>query len=248
MTFLELYGSGLDIQLASADTQLFTTARRKQAIRDAELAFIRETGCTRKYGSISIVDGTAEYSVATFTDYLWFADTERSSIRVKDADGNVRYIQGDDLKFVTPGWLDTFNPSWREMDAGTPTHQYLRVNGGVRYLGCWPAPDVGAGETWSWVVPYVAKPDTLTDDTDVPFSFSNVELPGLEPFHQALVHYAAAQLEPLRKNYDAVKYQMGIFTGFVRRYLGIRADEQPGQIQLAHSYLGSRSYGEDPRR
>ena len=251
MTFDELYGTALDKELSSSDTtQLFTTERRKQAIRDAELAFIRETDATLKYGTIAIVDGTSEYNLGSnFTDYLWLMKDEKPSIKILESGGTVRWLQGRDLPQTTTANLNVMEPGWRNDSAGVPMKQYLRNVGGIRYIGCWPAPDVGTGETWSWLVPYVAKPDTLTDDTDEPFSFSGTPLPGLDAFHQALVHYAAAQLEPLRKNYDGVKYQMGIFGSYVNRFKGVKADEQPGTIQLAHSYLGYRSgRGEDPRR
>lgn len=252
MTFAELYGTALDTELASADTsQLFTTARRKQAIRDGELAFIRETHATLKTGTIAISDGTSEYSLGTaFSDFLWLSPDEKPSIKIVDADGNIRYLQGrDDFPQTTTALLNTHEPSWRGDTAGVPMKWYQRLQGGVVYLGCWPPPDVGAGETWTWLVPYVAKPDTLTNDSDTPFSFSAVAIAGLDAFHQALAHYAAARLEPLRKNYDGVKYQMGLFTSYVNRFKGIKADEQPRQIQLANNYFGSRSSrGEDPRR
>lgn len=256
-TFLDLYTTKLDAELSSSSTELFTTAKRKQAIRDAELAFIRETNATLKTGIITISDGTSEYSLGStteivpglFDDFLWLSDTEKPSIKIQESGGTVRYLQGRDFQQTTTARLNDEEPGWRGTDPGVPMVWYQRVQAGVRYLGCWPAPDVGAGETWTWLVPYVAKPDTLTDDTDIPFSFDDVAMPGLEPFHQALAHYAAAQLEPLRKNYDAVRYQMGLFAGYVNRFKGIKADEHPGVITMATSYLGNRrSRGEDPRR
>jgi hypothetical protein len=48
MTFLQLYGDYLDIELGSADrTALFTTARRKDAVNRAQLEFAKQTECSR---------------------------------------------------------------------------------------------------------------------------------------------------------------------------------------------------------
>lgn len=250
MTFLELYGEALDVQLASTDrTQLFTTVRRKKAINDAITAFVRETNATKRYGGVAIVDGTGEYDLELeLGDFARLVPEEPPSIRIVST-SDTRYIQGrDQFPQTTTGRLDWENPGWQANDPGTPSCWYLKTDGGAKYLGCWLKPDVGSGETWTWRIPYIAVPDVLSNDSDVPFTFSSNRMTSLEPYHQGLVHYAAALLEPARKNYDGVKYQMGLFASYVARYKGIIADEQPGQITVLRDYFTNRRMAEDPRR
>lgn len=254
MTFLDLYGEALDLQLASTDrTQLFTIVRRKKAVNDAVEAFIRETGATKRYGAISIVDGTGEYDLeAEIPDYIRLA--EPPSIRIVTPTStpgidSIRYIQGrDQFPQATPDRLDWENPGWQGQDPGIPSCWYLKTDGGAKYLGCWLKPDVGLSETWTWRVPYVARPADMTGEAEIPFTFSSNVMATLEDYHQGLVHYAAALLEPARKNYDGVKYQMGLFASYVNRYKGLTADEQPGQVQLVRNYFRSRNVADDPRR
>lgn len=248
MTFSELYATALDAQLGTDQTQLFTTAKRKQAIRDGERAFIRETGCTKRYGSISIVDGTGEYDVeATLTTFVKLAG--HPSVRIAESGGTTRYIEGiENFPQTSKDQLSWQEPSWRATDAGTPVTWYLERDGGSLYFGLHPAPDVAVGDTWTLLLPYVGRPDTLTNDSDVPFSFSANAMTSLEDYHQALVHYAAAQLEPLRKNYDAVTYQMKLFASFVNRYKIEQGASQPPHIQLERNYFKRNVVLTDPRR
>ncbi|MCR4340643.1 MAG: hypothetical protein NUW01_12250 [Gemmatimonadaceae bacterium] len=240
MTFENLYGEKLTIELASSDTtQLFTTARRKQAINDAALAFARITGCTKKYGSVSIVDGTQEYDLeANFTDYMRLAGAP--SVKIVTS-SDTRYIQGPkDLPQREAEWLDANDPNWRAVSAGTPQAWYVKSDGGAENLGFYPAPDVGSGETWSVIVPYVATPLTMSATSDVPFSLgtSPNAMIRLAPFHQALAHGAAASLELLRKNYSGAQRQTAIFNGYVAQFLGQTRVDGPSVVTFARDYYG----------
>ena len=250
MTFLELYGAQLNIELSNDDTtQLFTLARRKKAVNDAQLAFARQTGCTRRYGSITMTDGTGEYSViATLTDWIRLA----AAPSVKIVDGSVTtWIQGfRDFPRRDPEWLDHEDPGWRAAPAGTPASWYEQTNSGVTYLGVTPAPDID-GETWTLYVPYVASPSTMTADADVPFKTGSVSRPGLDVYHQGLVHYAAAQLEPLRKNFAGAQEQMSKYASYAADYLVKERETGPDQVTYVREYLGESHHGMvsyDPRR
>lgn len=240
MTFLELYGTALDNELSSEDrTSLFTTAKRKQAINDAVERFIQLTDCTKTKGNISIVDGTQEYDLeVAFTGYIKLAGPP--SIKIVEG-STTRYIEGK-LEFPqrTVEWLDREEPGWRAYAAGTPTCWYLDDDGGETNVGLVPAPDVGSGETWTLIVPYVARPTAMSADGDEPFTISSNVIKRLVPFHYGLVHYAAAKLESLRKNLTGRTYQEQQFAGYVADYLKSAESQRPREVTFARNYLSNR--------
>jgi hypothetical protein len=249
-TFLTLYDDLLDIELASADlTQLFTTARRKQAVNDGMQTFVRQTGCTKTYGEISIVDGVGEYNVYAFlTD--WIRRMGPPSIRIQHG-ATARYLQGPfDFPRHDPEELDRISPGWRSVSAATPASWYLREETGQLLLGATPAPSITVGDVWDWIVPYLAKPSVLSAASSEPFTVGGAVLLRLEPYHQALVHYAAGLLEPLRKNYAAAQRQMSLYNGFVEEYRVQEQKDGPDQITLLRDYYGEQQRGtraQDPR-
>lgn len=250
MTFLELYGAALDTELASSDrTQLFTTARRKKAVNDAVKNFVRQTGCTKIYGSISIVDNTGEYDLfAAFSDYRRIA--EPPSVKIVSG-SNTRYIQGpNDFPRRSPAELDRLDPGWKSASKGTPTSWYLKDDSGKQLLGMTPPPEVGA-DTWTFVVPYVADPTDMSADADLPFTIGGLVLPHLRHYHQALAHYAAALLEPLRKNYSGVQRQTQMYTGYVAQFFQQGSEDGQDQITMMRDYFGEgvrAVRAVDPRR
>jgi hypothetical protein len=241
VTFLDLYDTQLDIELGTGDVNLFTVALRKAAINAAQDDFARKTGCTVRYGEIAIVDGTAEYSLNTgivALDYMRLAEGKAPSIKIVHAD-YTRYIQGkDDFPRRTPETLDRLETGWRAADAGTPSCWYLKEDGGSDLIGMHPAPDVTSGQTWTWIVPYVANPADMTAGSDVPFTFATVPTKRLIAYHQGLVHFAAAQLEPLRKNYSGVQRQLQLYSGYVAQFLQDRKKGEPDEIIMARNYFG----------
>jgi hypothetical protein len=240
-TFVDLYSTQLDIELASEDTtELFTTARRKKAVQDAELAFVRLTGCTKRYGSLSIVDETQEYDLeAALTDYIRMAGAP--SIKIVESGVDDRYIQGDDLVRADPEELDVEESGWRATSSGTPTRWYEKQNGGTVNLGFHPKPNVATGETWTVIVPYIATPTAMSAGTDVPFTIATNAVLRLSPYHQALVHYAASVLEPLRKNYSGAQRQMQLFAAYVSQYLQQERKDGSDQIRLKRDYYARSS-------
>jgi len=238
MQFSDLYGAQLDIELGSADrTQLFTTARRQKAVNDAMHNFERTTSCTPRYGTINVVNGTAEYNLLTnFTDYISLLDREEPSIKRVDASGNITYIQGENFQRRTPHWLDADSPGWLADPKGTPSSWYIREDAGATLLGLDPAPSPGT-ETWTIRVPYLASSTDMVADADKPFTDNAVPFLRLVPYQQALVHYAAALLEPLRKGYTAAQRQMGLYSGYVAQYEIKKRRDGSNQITMRRSYF-----------
>lgn len=253
MTFDLLYGQQLDIELGSADrTQLFTTARRKKATNDAMHNFERATSCTPVFGTIALVSGTAEYDLlSNFSNYISLHDREEPSIKRVNG-STVTYIQGDSLPRRTPHMLDTQSPGWRADAKGTPTGWYLRDDNGKSYVGLDPAPDPTAfGETWTLLVPYLANSTDMSLDADKPFTVGGNTFDRLAPYHQGLVHYAAALLEPLRKNYSAAQRQMGLYAGYVAQFETKKRKDGPSTIRMKRTYLrdsGRPMRAVDPHR
>lgn len=253
MIFSQLYGAQLDIELGSADrTQLFTTARRKQAVNDAMHNWERMTSCTPVYGSMPLVSGTAEYDLLqTFPNYFSLQERAEPAVKKVDPSGNVSWIQGDSLPRREPVWLDREDPGWRADPSGTPSAWFLRDDAGTTAVGLDPAPSIPAGWTYSLLVPYLATADDLTNDGDSPFAVNGKSFARLVPYHQALVHYAAGLLEPLRKNYTGAQRQMGIYAGYIAQYLSKTRKDGSDQVTYARNHLRDATHPRhavDPHR
>lgn len=242
MTFLELYDEGLDRELASKDqAELFTTERRKDAINQAQLQFAKDTGCFVKSASLTLVDDQREYDLATViasADFYGFAKDGVEYV-FTDASANVSYHSGDDFPRRDLDWLNRQHPGWRMASSTTfPQSWYLRDAGGSTFIGFSEPPAIETGESASLTVPYLAIPPDMSADTDEPFSDSAGTNPliRLRPWHRALIHFAAAVLEPLRKNYAAEQRQRAIYQGLVGDYLAHQSPRGGQTIQLARSY------------
>ncbi len=245
-TFADLYGQQLNIELSSSSTQLFTLAARKRAINDGMDAFVRLTDCTPRYGNIAVVADTAEYDLETnFADYIRIVGNP--SIKRVTTGGAITYIQGlDDFPRRSAEWLDSEMPGWRGTDSGTPMCWYIRDDGGSTYLGLYPPPDPGT-ETWTILVPYLAQPTAMSADSDYPFTINSNVVNRLTTYRQALVHYGAAVLEPLRKNYTAAQREMALFTGYVAQYLTQHQQAAGDQIRLIKDYYRDAGRQSDRR-
>lgn len=247
MTFLQLYGEALTIELGSADTSsLFTTARRKKAINDAQTEFAKQTECFAKSTSLTMADGTQEYdleAVIAADDYLALAKDGVEYVYT-DADGNVQYASGDDFPRLDLDLLNKERVGWRNASsANLPSAYYFREQGGSVYFGLAEAPSIGAGASATVTLPYLALPPEMSSDSDEPFSDTAGSNPkrSLRPYHQALVHYAAALLEPARKGYAAEQRQRAIFAGFVADYLQRHRRRAGSRITVARNYRGEAS-------
>lgn len=242
MIFSDLYGTYLDVELGSADrASLFTTARRKDAVNRAQQEFAKQTECFTKSTPITLANGTREYdleSVISADDFIAVASDGVEYV-FTDASSNVTYRSGDDFPRLDLDILNREQSGWRLTGSATfPSSYYLREDGGSIYLGFSEPPLIGAGESATVTIPYLAIPPDMSADTNEPFSDSAGTNPrrSLRPWHQALVHYAAALLEPLRKNYAGEQRQRGLFAAIVADYLQRHRKKGGSRITLAHDY------------
>lgn len=257
MTFLELYGDELDVALGTEDrTERFTTARRQTAINEAQREFARKTDCFVREAQVDLSEGIAEYdleSVINDEAFLRFA-AQQPYLELTDADGNVTRIEGDSFKRKDIPILDREEPGWRGASDGTPSAWYFRESGGSLFIGLSPAPEVPAGESWLLFVPFVSYPADMVSDTDEPFAATTGGNPvkTLRAYHPALVKYAAARLEQLRRNYQIARMRMQEFEELVQDYMNRRRPTGGRRVVLAHNYMSaamSRSpEASDPRR
>lgn len=252
-TFSHLYSSGLDRELGTDDsTRLFTTARRRSAINEAMLAFGDLTECALRQSTVTCSNGIAAYNLlstvnVTAGDYLRLSK-QGPEYHLSDSNDNVTYIAGESMfpRREIP-WLNEHEPGWRSTNVGTPTSYHERMDGGQRFFELVPPPDIGSSETGTVLLPYLAKPNTLTSDTDVPFTFGSTVRTDLEPYHHALPHYGAYVLEKLRLDEEASQRQLQQFLGYVTRYTQLMEPKGPRTVRVARTYFGEvrRERGRD---
>lgn len=237
--FSDLYGTLLDYELGSNDTAiLFTSAKRKAAINEGLRQFADLTECWQRTSTITCSNGIGEYNLYS-TVNLPGADFLRPAgrgptYRLKDASSQVSYTAGDDLLRRDVPWLDAHEAGWQSTATGTPEMWYLRADSTALYVGLVPPPQVSTSDLEAVLVwPYVARPSSLTADTNVPFGGRT----DLEPYQQAAVHYAASKLEKLRRDVQASERQLAAFMGYVQRFLMARRPKGGTTIRLARSYF-----------
>lgn len=152
--YLALYGERLDRELGTGDrTNLFTTARRKDAINQGQLEFAKQTGCYVRWIDLALTDGVAEVDLDATSaladgDFLDFS-IEPAEYVYTDSAGVITSVSGDDefpRRDITD--LNRHEPGWRNADASqTPSAWYVRENAGSTYIGLYPAPSITAGDS-----------------------------------------------------------------------------------------------------
>lgn len=254
MTFADLYGTDMDTELGTQDrTQRFTTALRKRYANEGQRVFNEHTGCYVKRAEVAVTDDVAAYdldatSVIAAGDYLRPSKTS-ASLRMYDGAGSdpddYRYVEGPDLPFKAEETLNQTRPNWRAESPGTPDCWTLREDGTGVYFTLVPPPSVTAGETWVVLWPYVAQPADMTDDAHEPYGNATPKTT-LRPYHRGILHYAAAQLEKRRKNYEGVERQMKLFGAYVAKFKADQARPNGQLIRLAHNYRRPRRMAVNP--
>lgn len=252
MQFSNLYTDRLDEELGTDDsTRLFLTARRKHQVNEGIRQFADMTDCFVKESSIACSGGTGEYDLlstvnTTSGDFVRLsAQLPEYRLKSSGSSGSTQYIGGQDFPRTTVQWLDQYEPGWRNSTGGTPQCWYERLQGGQRLIGMWPPPRITSSQVGTLRVPYVARPSSLTSDTQVPFKDSALaNRPDFEPYHDAFAHYAAYRLEKLRVNTEASQAQFQTFMGYVQRFLSALTPKGGSQVKPARSYFGqARSRG-----
>lgn len=247
-TFETLYSDAIDIELGSNDSGvLFTTARRKHAINEGYRQFADLTECLLRQSTVAVSTGTQEYNLLS-TAVIPGGDFDRMSgqgpvYHTLSSDGSLsQTVAGDDFPQRSVTWLDAADLGWRSTEAGTPTAWYLRPDGGQLLFGLSCPPDISSNETAKVILPYVPLVSSMTSTGDQPFTVSSQVRTDLQPYQQALVHYAAHDLEKLRKDQDASDRQLQKFLGYVQRYL------QAARPKGGRSVRAQRSYFRDAQR
>lgn len=242
--FSNLYDDALHQELGSNDTsQLFTTVRRKHAINQGVREFVDLTECLTRRSTISCTQGTQEFNlnsslVITNEDFLRVA-SEGPIFQVSDSNGPQQTFAGDDFLQKDIPFLDAAQPGWRSTVTGYPSGWYLRSSGGAHLFGL-DRPlylSTGSTETAQIVLPYVMRPSSMTADTAVPFTVGTQIRRDLDPYQMAPVHFAASELEKLRKDWDASDRQLQKFQGYVMRYLNATRPKGSRTVRTARPYF-----------
>lgn len=255
-TFQTLYDDALHTELGTNDTSvLFTTARRKAAINEGMRQFADLAECYVKQSTISTTNGTQEFNLNSTTviargDYLRIA-SQGPVYQVSDSNGLSQTLSGNDFPQLSVPYLDNAQTGWRSTNTGIPTGWYLRSSGGALLFGLDRIVGLSTSstETAQIILPYIAKPSSMTTDTAIPYTDTTAGLirNDLQPYHQALAHYGAYKLELLRKDKEASKEQLASFLGYVQRYKDATRPRGNRVVRAAVSYFrnarGSRDRG-----
>ncbi len=250
VAFSSLYGVRLDRELGTDDaTVLFTTVRRKAAVNEGAVEFANLTGILTRWVTFTGTGGTAEYDLNSTTiipagDFGGFAK-EPVEFRYVDANSNVIELSGESLVRRDIPWLNQYRPGWRLSTVASsvmqlPENFYVRMDGGAYYLGFTPVPSTGSSASFTVRVPYMADAPIMTSDTSQPFTFGTAVRGDLFPYHPGLVHYAAHQLENLRRDDQASDRQLQKFLGYVSRCLQDMGTRGPKAIRQARNYFSRR--------
>src|SRR6266571_64634 len=256
--FSSLYTARLDEEIGTDDNSiLFTATRRKAAVNQGMTQFAELTECFERTSTITITGGIAEYDLNSTTtipsgDFVRLAK-QQVEFRYVDASSFLTVLAGDDLVRRDIDWLNRYEAGWRVSTVASSVMQwpqvyYERMDGGSRFLGFWPTPSTGSSASASAVVPYIARPAPMTSDTNEPFQVGGTPRLDLRDYHQALVHFAAHQLEKLRRDDAASDRQLQKFLGYVTRWLQNHRIKGGRSLTMARNYFKTRSKaGQDPR-
>lgn len=241
--FSQLWGDDLTVELGTNDTSvLFTDARRKHAINQGYRQFADLTECFTKRSSITVSSSAQEFNLNSTSilpggDFLRVAGDGPVYITT-DTAGVQTILAGDDFPQRAIPYLDAVERGWRSTQTpADPTGWYLRDDGGAKYLGLDCPADVSTSETAELLVTYVANPSSMTSDTQIPFAVSTNYRHDLYPYHQGIVHYAAHQMEKLRRDDERAQRQMQLFMGYVTRYLQAHRKKGTNGVRAARSYF-----------
>lgn len=262
--FSSLYGTRLDRELGSADrTQLFTTALRQGAINEGVQEFAVQTKCMNQRGTVTLTHGVDDYNLTLATTFsTGFLELAPKGIeyRYLTTNGTLTVLSGpDQLRLVTKKWLDENEPGWQNSSAtSTGVRQDPRyyvfpaLGGGGQSLMLHPPPGrASTNDSMSLVVYYIATPSILSSDTQIPFLSTLAVVEGHpvpRVYHQAAVHYAAYQLEKLRRDTEASEMQLQKFLAYVARYMASMRQKGGTTLTYARNYFRTRSNQvDDPR-
>lgn len=242
--FVDLYEDALHVELGTNDTQvLFTAARRKHAINEGMRQFADLTECLTRQSTITCTQASQEFDLNSTTviadgDFLKMS-AQGPVFQLSDSNGIEQSLAGDEFPQRDIPYLDAAQSGWRSTETGYPTGWYLRADGGSlnfgldRPLGL----STSSTQTAKIILPYQANPSSMTSDSHVPYVFNGRARADLVPYSQAIVHYAAHDLEKLRKDQEASDRQLQKFLGYVQRYVGATRPRGSRSVRTAVSYF-----------
>lgn len=249
-TFSALYDDALHVELGTSDTQvLFTGPRRRHAINEGLRQFADLTECAPRQTTIAATTSAQEYNlnsslIVTGQDFLRVSK-DGPVFQLSDSNGLLMTLAGDEFPQVSIPFLDNAMSGWRSTVAAYPTGWYLRDDGGGKYIGLDHPLYLSSGSTQTAkiVLPYVAKPSSMTSDTDVPFTYGGLTRWDLQTYAQGIVHFAAHDLEKLRKDKDASDMQLQKFLGYVKRYQDANRPKGNHVVRTAVPYFSRARRG-----
>jgi hypothetical protein len=248
-TFDQLIGILLDQELHSADTTvLFTSTRRAQAVNDGLCEFADLTECLIRVSTVTASCNVTRYNLLASTtlgstDFVRLAPRGLEYHLLSSGGGSsarLTQLAGDDFLRRDIEWLNLYEPGWRQSTTPQmPTGYLLDESSGTFTIQLDYPPDIGSSEAAQIVVPYVARPALMTSSTDVPFTIGANTRTDLLPFHLALVHYAAHQLEKLRGDDTASDRQFAKFLAYTQKFTEKWRKRGGAQVTMVKNYLRS---------
>jgi hypothetical protein len=248
--FSSLYSARLDRELGTDDASvLFTTARRKAAVNEGATEFANLTGILTRWVTFTGTGGTAEYDLNSTTiipdgDFGGFAK-EPVEFRYVDASSNVIELSGRCAAQTRHSVARPVSARLAAVDRGELRHaaagKLLRADGRRRLL-----PRVYAGSVDGFECELHrarALHGGCAGDDQRHERAVHVRGCGAWrslPYHQGVVHYAAHQLEKLRRDDQASDRQLQKFLGYVSRCLQDMGTRGPKAIRQARNYFASR--------
>lgn len=260
-TFSSLYTTYLTHELGTEDsTTLFTDSRRKTALKRGIQEFCDLTECLARTVTLTVTSTAAEYDLNVSPgDFARIAAGQSVVFQYTDASSNVTTLAGkDDFPQWTVAKLDQYDPGWRDSSVSTsmqvPSKWYLRPDGAALYLGFTPPPSSGSSASMLAKVPYVPYVNSISTSSE-PFTYGSTASTSvrvdLRPYHMAPVHYAAHQLEKLRRDDQASDRQLQKFLGYVQRYTQNLRQKGGTALTFTRTYfrrsLSADNRPEDPR-
>lgn len=244
MIFETLFKDELSVALNNSDTSaLFTAARRKQAINDAQEEFADLTECLTVQSTVACSCNTSEYMVLSSTggstDFVRIAKQGVEYHHLSSgASPRLRTVAGDEFPRRDIEWLNRFDPHWRESTTPVelPSEYYLRDDGGSKYLGLTDPPDIGSSETGKLILPIVVRATAMTSSAAEPFSVGGIARTDLRVYHKALQHYGAYKLLPLVGDMEGANQHLQVFMGYVARYTQSQRPKGGQHVAVARSY------------
>lgn len=244
-TFEALTHERLNALIRTSDTSiLFTEVRRSEAVNLGIQKFAEFTDCYVRLSSVACSCNVSEYNLLS-TSVLGSSDFVKLSSQgveyhLTDSNGDLRTAAGDDFQRRDIEWLNRYRQGWRESTqvVEIPSGYYIRNTGGQMILGLPDKPDVGSSETAVLLVPYVARPSTISSSDARPFTdpSGNVRT-DLEQYDDGILYYAAQHLEFYRGDDQAQDKWFQKFLGVVERFKGAMRPKGPQWVTFGRKYL-----------